>query len=295
MEVETLKAFLYIAEGHTFFDTAEEFNMSQSSISKAVYRMEHELGVQLFSRDKRTVQLTPAGEYFYRDLKNIIDDFDLAVNHLRAWNNGDYIAFSAFPNIDQFNLRQILLDYMEQNREILFDVESYEDFESAETALLDGKLNFIVAHLPRSRKGMNVRYLCDDPLCVVLPRSHPLAVYDKIPFEMMKKEIVFVGRYSIGYLRKICDSHNIYPVLKTFKKPFETTTGILSGVANGHAIAIFFKNELEGLNTENVVCRQLSGVTELPLCIMWNENIILNERQNSFLDYLCAGFRYYRK
>lgn len=75
MDTTSLKYFIEIASGKTFWEVSENHNISQSSVSKAILRLEDELNVKLFSREKRTVRLTPAGNMFYGALKKMEPEF----------------------------------------------------------------------------------------------------------------------------------------------------------------------------------------------------------------------------
>jgi DNA-binding transcriptional LysR family regulator len=44
MTIESFKHFFCVAQGNTFMNAAEECNISQSSLSKSIQRLEHELG-----------------------------------------------------------------------------------------------------------------------------------------------------------------------------------------------------------------------------------------------------------
>lgn len=292
MEIETLRAFLYIAEGHTFLDAAFEYNSSQATISRGIGQLELELGVPLLSRKKRTCELTAEGKYFCEDVKRILADYDQAVNRLKAWSHNEYITLASFPTINVFGLREMLLGFEEkQHLEGIIQVFSYPDHDSAERALLDGSIVFEIVHIPRVRDLMNVSYLCDDPLCVVLPRSHALAQLESVPYSALANETVYVGRYSYGYLAKISTASDVFPDFKRFRPPFEDHIGIISGIENDHGMAIFFSSELEKLNTEKVAVRKLTGVTDLPLCIMWPKGVQLNAIQEEFRKYLVKEFQ----
>ncbi len=292
MEIDILRAFLYIAEGHTFLDAAFEFNSSQATISRGISQLELELGVPLLSRKKRTCELTNEGRYFSEDVKRILADYDQAVNRVKAWSHHEFITLSSFPTINVFGLREMLLKFEEsQHLEGIIQVYSYPDHDSAERALIEGQLVFEIVHIPRVRDGMNVTYLCDDPLCVVLPRNHPLAQLENIPYSALANETVYVGRYSYGYLIKISTASDVFPEFKRFRPPFEDHIGIISGIENNHGMAIFFSSELEKLNTGKVAVRKLTGVTELPLCIMWPKDFQLNAIQEEFRKYLVKEFR----
>jgi hypothetical protein len=60
MELKNLKSFVAVAEQLSFVRSAKLLHLSQSALTEQIQRLEEELGVQLFLRDRRTVNLTEA-------------------------------------------------------------------------------------------------------------------------------------------------------------------------------------------------------------------------------------------
>lgn len=62
MELYLLKSFLAVAEARSFSGAARSIHSSQSALSRQIAKLEKELGVQLFERYARRVELTPTGQ-----------------------------------------------------------------------------------------------------------------------------------------------------------------------------------------------------------------------------------------
>lgn len=59
MTFDQIQYFIAIAECNTYFDAAEELNISQSALSKQIIKLEKELGVALLDRSRRKASLPP--------------------------------------------------------------------------------------------------------------------------------------------------------------------------------------------------------------------------------------------
>lgn len=76
MEIRQLKAFKTIANLLSFNKAAEKLHYAQSSISVQIQTLEEELGVQLFDRLGRRVQLTETGTLLLQYASKILDLVD---------------------------------------------------------------------------------------------------------------------------------------------------------------------------------------------------------------------------
>ena len=75
MELRHLRYFIAIAEERSFTGAAERLWIAQPGLSTQMRRLEAELGVQLFDRHPRGIELTQAGELFLGQLNRTIDAY----------------------------------------------------------------------------------------------------------------------------------------------------------------------------------------------------------------------------
>ncbi|CAN7490179.1 LysR family transcriptional regulator [Bosea sp. LjRoot90] len=76
-----IQAFLAVAELGTFTKAAERLHMAQPALSQLVRELEHALGVRLFDRTTRRVELTEGGREFQGASAKIVHDLDLAIQN----------------------------------------------------------------------------------------------------------------------------------------------------------------------------------------------------------------------
>ena len=76
MELADLRYFVSIAETGSFTKSALQNNIAQSALSRRVRDVETEMGVQLFYRNGRGVQLTEVGEVFLARARGILADME---------------------------------------------------------------------------------------------------------------------------------------------------------------------------------------------------------------------------
>jgi DNA-binding transcriptional LysR family regulator len=83
-----MRYFLAVAEELHFRRAAAVLHLSQPSLSQQIHRMEEEIGIKLFKRSSRKVQLTAAGEAFLPRVRAILEGVDAAVHDTRRVDQG---------------------------------------------------------------------------------------------------------------------------------------------------------------------------------------------------------------
>jgi DNA-binding transcriptional LysR family regulator len=82
-ELRRLHAFVVVAEELHFRRAAERLVMAQSPLSRMIKGLEHDVGAVLFTRTRRTVKLTSAGEALLAEVRDLLDRAERAVERAR--------------------------------------------------------------------------------------------------------------------------------------------------------------------------------------------------------------------
>lgn len=80
ISIYQIQLFLTVAEERNFSRAANIMNMTQPTLSKRILALENAIGLRLFYREKRPVQLTPEGEVLYKQWKQICAQFKSSIN-----------------------------------------------------------------------------------------------------------------------------------------------------------------------------------------------------------------------
>lgn len=89
MNLDTLKYFHYIAKYRNITKAAKHFFVSQSTLSRHIINLESELGVKLFERDNKKVELTEAGKVLYKECDLLIKHLETVINNVQSAGQGN--------------------------------------------------------------------------------------------------------------------------------------------------------------------------------------------------------------
>src|ERR1700754_1713770 len=88
-ELRLLRYFVAVAEERHFGRAAQRLRMAQPPLSRQIQSLERELGLILFQRTRRGVELTPAGSAFLDGARRIFAEADRAIIEARRANSGE--------------------------------------------------------------------------------------------------------------------------------------------------------------------------------------------------------------
>jgi DNA-binding transcriptional LysR family regulator len=201
VELRQLRYFVAVAEELHFGRAAERLHMSQSPLSRAIRELEHELGLLLFTRTTRRVELTPAGAALLERARRALAEVDLAVDDARRAAQPEHglVAIGYGPFSGRLAARiadavaaerpdlELRLDEG-ATQELLRRVASHE---LAAAAVLE-------TPAAARRHGVRVDALRDEPLLAALPATHRYAGAHAVPVGAFAADCVLLPREPAG-------------------------------------------------------------------------------------------------
>ncbi len=119
MDLETLKTFITLVNVGNFTQTAQKHHVVQSTISSRIKELENEVGQQLFTRDRKNLRLTPAGEQLFTYATQIITLGEYALAELNMLGiYTDSLRIGSVQTLYDCHISKYLPDYIKQHRDI---------------------------------------------------------------------------------------------------------------------------------------------------------------------------------
>lgn len=175
LSLRSLRYFVALAEELHFARAAARLGIAQPGLSQHVRRLEHLLGVRLFNRTNRRVELTEAGHALIPDARVLLQYVARMSTRVRRVAKGDTdrirVGFVASGAYDL--LPKILRRFRTACPDAAIELDAC-DLQVPWDRLESGALDVAIARGPRSHPGFRIETLYREALCVVLSESHPL-------------------------------------------------------------------------------------------------------------------------
>jgi LysR family cyn operon transcriptional activator len=175
MELRHLRYFLAAAQSESFTRASAALHITQPTLSHQIKQIEDELGIPLFDRVGRVVKLTSAGEAFVGYAKRALQEVDAGTTALHEMNQLKHgkLTLGVLASFGTFRLPRILGNFNSLHPGIRVTLLRLRSSE-IEHRLLEGDLNFGVAHAPSSTDHISVLPLFTEPLALLVGEEHPL-------------------------------------------------------------------------------------------------------------------------
>ena len=179
MDIDALSLFLRLARTLHFGKTAAAAHVSTSTLSRAIGRLEEELGVRLFERDKRSVSLTPNGLRLVTYAQKAVGDWQELRQQLatdESWREGALSIFASVTACQTF-LPPALTRFRSRFPKAQIQLETGYAANALERVKA-GEVDAAVAAVPPTapegiREGLRTRVLLSIPLVLVAPAATP--------------------------------------------------------------------------------------------------------------------------
>ena len=286
--LDQIRALVVVAEELHFGRAAERLNMTQPPLSRQIQKLERAVGVRLFDRDNRKVELTTAGETFLTEARRILALASGALEQAQRIQAGSAgtvrIGFTATSTFGVLTSLLNLVSKAHPDIHLdLFEMVTREQISK----LTDGELDLGLARPPFDQSAFASRLLSREELLLAVPSGHRLSDPDRpVRADDLVDEPLIM--YSPSEARYFYDL-----VVRLFPVPSENVVHTVSQVltmlwlvAGGRGIA-FVPASSNRLAIAGVTLRSIEGLPAQPveLHLLWRRDA-RNPALHTVLDCL---------
>jgi DNA-binding transcriptional LysR family regulator len=240
MELRHMRYFVAVAEHLHFGHAAEALATAQPSLSRQIAQLEDELGVTLFERTNRHVELSDAGRRFLVDARRTLQAAETSIRHARENADGTRgeLRVGFLGGAMLMRLPAILRAYRERFPNVTVAPESITQLEHI-PALYAGTID-VAWTVASSDPDIDSQVIASDEILVALPTDHRLANQRTITIKSFTGErLIVLSRSSSPRLYEstleLCVANGFRPV-EVIEVPEELAA--LGLVAAGFGITI---------------------------------------------------------
>ncbi|MFY9934132.1 MAG: LysR substrate-binding domain-containing protein [Streptosporangiaceae bacterium] len=171
LDLRLVRSFIAVAEYRHFGRAAATLHLTQSSLSRQIGRLEQQVGARLLDRSPQGTRLTEAGQVFLPLATAVLRSATQATAKARSAAKPSRITIGYISNlIITPAVREL------RHRHPDADVRTlHVDWDEPRAALLDHRVDAVLARLPFPTGQLHVTVLYDEPRALLVPVEHRLA------------------------------------------------------------------------------------------------------------------------
>lgn len=200
MDLLQLKYVVAIAESESMTQAAEQLHISQSALSLSYKRLEEELGVKIFRRQGRKLQLTEPGQHFCTKASEIMKKFAELEQDMHRWHeNEDHTIVYSSETGDFSNEAKLLFNSFFPEFQLM---ELRDNSKETMLQVRNGNVPFALTCYDHSEGDIISELIMDEPMYAFVGELSPLAHFPSLTLDQLAEKPFITQRedYSISHV-----------------------------------------------------------------------------------------------
>lgn len=286
MDIRILRYFLTIAEEGSITKAAKKLNMAQPPLSTQIMNLEDELGVILFIRGKKKIQLTEAGTFLKSRAEEMVSAFDSLERQMKDYKNGmvGKVTIGTIEAVAAHYLPLIFKDFNKKYPDIKFEIWS-GGTNDVLNRLDKGIIDLAFIRPPFEESRYHSLLLMNDSWGVLIPKGHPLENENDNPLtpQILQGEQLIVPS-TPGRLEEIKEWFSAAGIEPDIAYSYNTLAIAEGLVREKLGIALV----LIGNSTDNLVLKKMYPKLSSSVHILWAKNHYLSDSSSRFIEYISS-------
>ncbi len=268
LDLRKVRYFVAVAEQLHFGRAAEQLFIAQPVLSRQIRALEAELKVQLFVRDRRTTQLTPAGEQLLVDARPLLANADATRRRTGIAARGrDVFTIGFMPGLIVTAEVRVLTSH---HPELTVDVLR-TNWDDQTEVIHDGRVDVSYVRLPVDARGLEVRPLLSEPRVVVVPADHHLAGKEQISITDLADDHLLQDPAAVPEWRDIATE-----LRDSGRRPttpyYRSVEEKLENVAAGHGVIVLPLSTATFYTRDDITHIGIEDIAPNQVCLAWDSS-----------------------
>lgn len=286
MELRELIYYLKIAEHENITKAAAELNVAQPHLTRQVQALEDELGVSLFTREKKRIHITEEGKFLKGQAEQILELVNKTKAQIHDMGEGltGTLYIGAIETVGTLYLPDWISGFKEEYPNVKYNLWSGNSTDVIER-LDRGLLDLALIREPFDTDKYNSMHVVDEEWIVLLNENHPLAKREKqlITLSELASEELMVPTQRIDEVSKWFHSEGLH---ENIICGFAPLMNAIVMAERNLGVAILPESCRYMLAQHKVVIRRLAEKRSSGVSFIWNGDYPRPATAARFLDYV---------
>ena len=257
MTITQLKYTLAVAEYGNFTTASEKCFVTQPTLSMQVQKLEEELGVTIFNRSTKPLQVTEVGEKVLNQARKIIEE-STRMNDVISEEKGvigGTLKVGIIPTVTSTLLPLFLNIFTKKHKNVYLKIEEFNT-ETIVQKLEDNSIDCAIAATPLNNEKVIERPLYYEPFVAYVPKHHSLSGNKYLEIDDLTNGDLLIlqdGHCFRNQVLNLCSLEDLNKQYELKSGSFETLINLSNNGPWMTIIPYLHSNNLSPKNIENVI------------------------------------------
>ncbi|MDR2296213.1 MAG: LysR family transcriptional regulator [Clostridiales Family XIII bacterium] len=292
MDILKIKSFLAVVNTGNFSEAGALLHTSQSSISKNIFSLENDLGIELLNRSGKHFSVSDAGRRVMPYFIEITKSFDLATQSVadlkREIAAGARTSFkiAGIPVLGRYNVISLIGAFSKMHPDIRINITEHEEDHVLLALQSDDCDIAFCSDIALSSKYCNTKEVCSEEFMLAVSPKNRFAARTSVNIRELESEYFILNRHE-SMLYDVCvnaciRSGFVPKIVMTTTRPNIALEYVCN---NDKYVCMWLKKSLE--DNQSDACRNIliEDSPKFNLVFAWKQNKVLPESAGVFLEF----------
>ena len=206
MDIRQMKYFKTIVEEGTISKAAKKLHMAQPPLSMQLKQLEEELSVILLKRGNKQVELTEAGNRFYKRCLQILDLTEITKNELKQ-SYQDVLRIGITSSNSGLIQQESIQEFIKKNKHVQYAIHEGSTYEILDL-LLSHNIDLGIVRTPFDTSQVNTFYLEKEPMIAIGKKEYfitkrKIKDFKDTPLIIHQRYLPLINDYCLNKLIQI--------------------------------------------------------------------------------------------
>ena len=233
MELRQIQYFMEVAKREHVTEAAVALHVAQSAVSRQIFNLEMELGVDLFFREGRNVRLTPIGKIFLEHMEEAMTVIENARREVDEYLDPEKGTIRiGFPSsLAAYTLPTIISAFSRKHPDVKYQLRQ-GSYHSLIDGVIKGEIDMaLLGPVPKEEKKVHGHILFTEKMVALLPNRHKHADKKTINLSQLRDDsfVLFPNGYILrDIIMNACHQQGFQPTVSFEGEDIDAIKGLVS-------------------------------------------------------------------
>lgn len=288
MDLRVMRNFLKIAETENITEASRELHVAQPHLTRQLQALEDELGVTLFTREKKRLHITDEGHFLKQQAEQILDLVNKTERQIQEMHSeiDGTLFVGAIETLVINRIPKLLSAFTKKYPEAKYNIWSSNSREVAER-VENGLIDIAFVREPFDKEKFEYKKLFEENWVAFFGMEHVLSQKssDTITLRELSREELLVPEQRASEIRKWFVEKNLTANIKCLFTPLTNGIELLK---QNLGVAILPESAGKSVDSNQIMKKMLKEEKKSTIYVIWKKNVTLPLVAKKFLELALA-------